>query len=140
MSCHGGNRKRTAIIAGAVAGAAGVITYVSLAANPVAAAALPVVLAFAACPAMCAAMGGIMWLNHRMSKKKKNKTIKMLQQQQGEPRQTIEHQQPEEKTKDREIQQGSHCKQREMGIVGMVPYPQKQRKKKAKQDTDTGIT
>jgi hypothetical protein len=72
MSCHGNNRKRIAIIAGAGAGAAGVITYASLAANPVAAAALPAVLAFAACPAMCAAMGGIMWINRRFSKKRGN--------------------------------------------------------------------
>jgi hypothetical protein len=70
MSCQGNNRKRIAIIAGAGAGAAGVITYVSLAANPVAAAALPVVLAFAACPAMCVAMGGAMWLSRRFSKRK----------------------------------------------------------------------
>jgi hypothetical protein len=70
MSCHGNNRKRIAIIAGAGAGAAGVITYASLAANPVAAAALPVILAFAACPAMCAAMGGAMWLSKRFSKRK----------------------------------------------------------------------
>jgi hypothetical protein len=71
MSCQGNNRKRRiAIVAGAGAGAAGVITYLSLAANPVAAAALPIVLAFAACPAMCAAMGGAMWLSRRFSKRK----------------------------------------------------------------------
>jgi uncharacterized membrane protein YciS (DUF1049 family) len=80
MSCHGNNRKRIAIIAGAGAGAAGVITYASLAANPVAAAALPAVLAFAACPAMCAVMGGIMWLNRRISKKKGN--AQLIQQKQ----------------------------------------------------------
>jgi uncharacterized membrane protein YciS (DUF1049 family) len=80
MSCHGNNRKRIAIIAGAGAGAAGVITYASLASNPVAAAALPAVLAFAACPAMCAAMGGIMWLNRRISKKKGN--AQLIQQKQ----------------------------------------------------------
>jgi uncharacterized membrane protein YciS (DUF1049 family) len=80
MSCHGNNRKRIAIIAGAGAGAAGVIIYAYLAANPVAAAALPAVLAFAACSAMCAAMGGIMWLNHRFSKKKGN--AQQIQQKQ----------------------------------------------------------
>jgi hypothetical protein len=59
MGCHGNNRKRRiAIIAGA--GAVGIITYASLTANPVAAAALPIVLAFAARPAMCAALGGAM--------------------------------------------------------------------------------
>jgi uncharacterized membrane protein YciS (DUF1049 family) len=69
MSCRGSNKKRIAIIAGAGAGVAG-IAYALLAAYPVAAAALPVVLVFAACPAMCAAMAGIMWLNRRMSKRK----------------------------------------------------------------------
>jgi hypothetical protein len=69
MSCHGNNRKRIAIIAGAGTGAAGVITYASLAANPVAAAALPAVLAFAACPAMCATMGGAMWMSRRFKKR-----------------------------------------------------------------------
>jgi hypothetical protein len=75
MIYQGNNRKRIAIIAGAGAGAAGVITYVSLAANPVAAAALPVVLVFAACPAMCAAMGGVMWLSRRFSKRKNQAQI-----------------------------------------------------------------
>jgi hypothetical protein len=80
MSCHGNNRKRRiAIIAGAGIGAAGVITYVSLAANPVAAAALPVVLAFAACPAMCAAMGGAMWLSRRSSKRKNQAQVQQQQ-------------------------------------------------------------
>jgi thioredoxin reductase len=37
MSCHGNNRKRIAIIAGAGDGAVDVITYVSLVTNPVAA-------------------------------------------------------------------------------------------------------
>jgi len=69
MSCRGSNRKRIAIIAGAGAGVAG-IAYASLAASPISAAALPVVLAFAACPAMCAAMGGAMWLRKRFSKRK----------------------------------------------------------------------
>jgi hypothetical protein len=73
MSCHnrrGGSKKRTiAIILGAGVGAAG-IAYVSLAANPIAAAAIPAVLAFAACPAMCATMDGAMWLSRRFSKRK----------------------------------------------------------------------
>jgi len=58
-----------AIISGAGVGIAG-IAYISLAANPVAAAAIPAVLTFAACPAMCAAMGGTMWLSRRFSKRK----------------------------------------------------------------------
>ena len=37
--------------------------------NPALAATIPLILSFAACPAMCAAMGGIMWL---MNRKKKN--------------------------------------------------------------------
>jgi hypothetical protein len=75
MSCHnmrraGSNKKSMiAIISGAGVGAAG-IAYVSLAANPVAAAVIPAILAFAACPAMCAAMGGAMWLSRRFSKRK----------------------------------------------------------------------
>jgi hypothetical protein len=76
MICHNTGRassnkkKRTiAIISGAGVGVAG-IAYVSLGANPVAAAAIPAVLAFAACPAMCAAMGGAMWLSGRISKRK----------------------------------------------------------------------
>jgi len=46
------------------------IAYVSLVANPVAAAAIPAILAFAACPATCAAMGGAMWFSRRFSKRK----------------------------------------------------------------------
>ena len=64
----GGSKKRTiAMISGAGAGVAG-IAYVSLMANPGATAAIPAILAFAACPAMCAAMGGAMWLSRRFSK------------------------------------------------------------------------
>jgi hypothetical protein len=69
MGRAGSNKKMIAIISGAGVGVAG-IAYVSLAANPVAAAAIPAVLAFAACPAMCAAMGGAMWLSRRFSKRK----------------------------------------------------------------------
>lgn len=64
-----GSKKRIAIISGAGVGVAG-IAYISLAANPIAAAAIPAVLAFAACPAMCAAMGGAMWFRRRFSKRK----------------------------------------------------------------------
>jgi hypothetical protein len=76
MSCHnmggGGRRSKkriVAIISGAGIAVTG-IAYVSLATNPVAAAVIPAILAFAACPAMCAAMGGAMWLNRRISKRK----------------------------------------------------------------------
>src|SRR5437867_886054 len=73
MSCcsigGGGSKKRKiAMISGAGAGAAG-IAYLSLTANPGAAAAIPAVLVFAACPAMCAAMGGVMWLSRRLKKR-----------------------------------------------------------------------
>jgi hypothetical protein len=88
MSCHnmggGGSKKmRIAMISGAGAGAAG-IAYVSLAANPAASAALPAVLAFAACPVMCAAMGGAMWLSRHFSKRK-NQT--QLQEPVANPKQ-----------------------------------------------------
>jgi hypothetical protein len=76
MSCHntgraGSNKKKRliAIISGAGIGVAGV-AYFSLVANPVAEAAIPAVLAFAACPAMCAATGGAIWLSRCFSKRK----------------------------------------------------------------------
>jgi hypothetical protein len=130
MSCHSSNRKRIAIIAGAGAGATGVITYVSLAANPVAAAALPVVLAFAACPAMCAAMGGIMWLSRRMSKKK-NMMILLQEQQQPIPK-------VEQKVdKSDEGQNELHGTEEEVKTIVKeeVLYAQKQQKRKVKRET-----
>jgi hypothetical protein len=67
MSCHnmggGGRRSKKriiAIISGAGIAVTG-IAYVSLATNPVAAAVIPAILA---------AMGGAMWLNRRISKRK----------------------------------------------------------------------
>jgi hypothetical protein len=36
--------------------------------NPTIAAAIPVLLSFAACPLMCAAVGGLMWFSRRSSK------------------------------------------------------------------------
>ena len=61
--CHNigrGSKKRAIpMISGAGAGTAG-IAYFSLTANPSAVAAIPAILAFAACPAICAAMGGAM--------------------------------------------------------------------------------
>jgi hypothetical protein len=38
--------------------------------NPAVAAAVPALLSFAACPAMCVAVGGIMWLSSRFSRNK----------------------------------------------------------------------
>jgi hypothetical protein len=71
MGRAGSNKKKRmiAIISGIGVGVTG-IAYVSLAANPIAAAAIPAILAFAACPAMCAAMGGAMWFSRRFSKRK----------------------------------------------------------------------
>jgi hypothetical protein len=122
MSCHGNNRKRIAIIAGAGASAAGVITYLSLAANPVAAAALPVVLVFAACPAMCVAMGGAMWLSRRFSKRKN----------QGQGRQ----QQPVVNSKE-EI---SAAKTESIESEQQITYPQKRRNNKADAQDTSAIT
>jgi hypothetical protein len=117
MICQGNNRKRIAIIAGAGAGAAGVITYVSLAANPVAAAALPVVLVFAACPAMCAAMGGVIWLSRRFSKRKNQAQI----------------QQPVVNSKEEEVEVKTESIDRNQQ---QLTYQQKRRKDKAAaQDT-----
>jgi hypothetical protein len=38
--------------------------------NPAVAAAVPALLSFAACPAMCMAVGGIMWFSSRFSRNK----------------------------------------------------------------------
>jgi len=113
-----GSKKRTiAMISGAGAGAAG-IAYVSLAANPGATAAIPAVLAFAACPAVCAAMGGAMWLRKRFSKRK-NQT--QVQEPIVNPKQEV----LAAKTESIESKQ-------------QVAYPQKRRKDKAaEQDTST---
>lgn len=131
MSCHGNNRKRIAIIAGAGAGAAGVITYASLAANPVAAAALPAVLVFAACPAICAAMGGIMWLSRLMPKKKN--TMMLLQEQQQQPIPQVE----QKADKSDEDQKGLHGAEEEVKTIVKeeVLYAQKQQKRKVKRET-----
>lgn len=79
MSCHNGEGRRskkkriikTILVADIAATGIG---YVSLAANRGAAAIIPAVLAFAACPAMCAAMGGGMWMSRRF-KRRNNNTI-----------------------------------------------------------------
>ena len=47
--------------------------------NPAVAAAIPTVLAFGACPLMCAAMGGAMWFSNRLSKNKSKHTSEHLQ-------------------------------------------------------------
>lgn len=121
MICQGNNRKRIAIIAGAGAGAAGVITYVSLAANPVAAAALPVVLVFAACPAMCAAMGGVIWLSRRFSKRKNQAQI----------------QQPVVNSKEEEVEVKTESIDRNQQ---QLTYQQKRRKDKAAEQDTSAIS
>ena len=121
MICQGNNRKRIAIIAGAGAGAAGVITYVSLAANPVAAAALPVVLVFAACQAMCAAMGGVIWLSRRFSKRKNQAQI----------------QQPVVNSKEEEVEVKTESIDRNQQ---QLTYQQKRRKDKAAEQDTSAIS
>jgi hypothetical protein len=64
-------KKRIAILSTMAAGAVGAV-YFSVTANPAIGASVSAILAFAACPAMCAAMGGTMWLSRRLSKKKGN--------------------------------------------------------------------
>ena len=117
MSCRGSNRRRIAIIAWAGAGVAG-IAYASLAANPVAAAALPVVLVFAACPAMCAGMWGAMWLGRRL--KKRNNVMQA---------QVLRNNADESAAKDRKVESQSVDDKE----IVQVQY-QNQRKRKAKQD------
>ena len=63
------SKKRIAILSTIGASAAGA-AYLYLNINPAIGATIPAVLAFATCPAMCAAMGGTMWLSRRFSKKK----------------------------------------------------------------------
>jgi hypothetical protein len=89
MSCGGNDsennsgrrfsKKRIAILSAMGAGAIGAV-YLSFTANPAIGASISAILAFAACPAMCAAMGGTMWLSRRFSKKKGN--MQQMQQKQ----------------------------------------------------------
>jgi phosphate/sulfate permease len=73
------SKKRIAILSTIGAGAAGT-AYLSVTINPAIGASIPAILVFATCPAMCAAMGGTMWLSRRLSKKKDNE--QQLQQKQ----------------------------------------------------------
>ena len=73
VSCgSGGSIKRKIAIASSVAavGVAGVSFYVF--SNSSLAASLPSILILAACPAMCAAMGGAMWLSGKLSRRKQS--------------------------------------------------------------------
>lgn len=74
MACNNGglgrmNKKKIAVLSSVGAGIA-VASYAALTLNPLAGVAAPLILAFVACPAMCAAMGGAMWIRERMAKKK----------------------------------------------------------------------
>jgi flagellar basal body-associated protein FliL len=76
MSCSNNKKftKKKIIIFSLIGIAAAAITYfVFSATNSGAALALPAVLGLAACPLMCAAMGGIMWISARLGNKNKQK-------------------------------------------------------------------
>ena len=80
MSCGSGKltRKKVILYSALGAGATGG-TYLAftITNNPGLAAAIPLISAFAICPAMCAVMGGIMWIMSRSKNKdSKNKDKK----------------------------------------------------------------
>ena len=62
-------KRKIAIFSSAGAGI-GIASYFAFTTVPAMAAAVPAILTFAACPAMCAAMGGAMFLQKRRSNKK----------------------------------------------------------------------
>lgn len=72
MSCNSTRKplKKIIIILAMVIGI-GASTYFVFSAtnNPVFAASIPLIMSFAACPLMCAAMGGSMWLMKRYKKR-----------------------------------------------------------------------
>ena len=74
MSCNSTRKplKKIIIVLAMVIGI-GVIMYFVFSAtnNPVFAASIPLIMTFAACPLMCAVMGGSMWLMNRYKKKNK---------------------------------------------------------------------
>lgn len=81
MSCGLGKLTRMRVILYSSLGvgvAGGTYLAFTTANNPALAAAIPLISGFAICPAMCAVMGGIMWIMSRRSKNKdpKNKDIK----------------------------------------------------------------
>jgi hypothetical protein len=71
MSCSPGkmSRKRKVTIFSSVGLAAAITSYLTFITtnNPAIASALPALLSLAACPFMCAIMGGIMWFSRRSS-------------------------------------------------------------------------
>jgi hypothetical protein len=77
------SKKRIAILSTIGAGTADA-AYLSVTINPAIGATIPAVLAFAACPTTCAAMGGTMWLSRRFSNKKRVGRKQQLQRRQQE--------------------------------------------------------
>lgn len=63
-------RKKKLTILSSIGGGIGIVSYAAFTINPALGTAAPIILAFATCPAMCAAMGGAMWIQRRKSKKK----------------------------------------------------------------------
>lgn len=84
MACNNGKmtKKKIALFS-SIAVAIGASTYFIFITtnNPAIAATIPLVLSFAVCPAMCAGMGGILWLINRKKKnsKKINGNLKMME-------------------------------------------------------------
>jgi hypothetical protein len=74
MSCSTGRITKNRVV---VFSSIGVLIVVggyfgfTITTNPAVAAAVPALLSFAACPAMCVAVGGIMWLSNHFSRNKK---------------------------------------------------------------------
>ena len=74
MVCNTGGlgrmTRKKIVVLSSVGASIGVASYAVLTLNPLAGVATPLILAFVACPAMCAAMGGAIWIRERMAKKK----------------------------------------------------------------------
>lgn len=97
MSCNNTRKplKKIIVILATVIGM-GVITYFVFSAtnNPVFAASIPLIMSFVACPLMCVAMGGSMWLmNQYASKKKSTKETKLRPIENNKLKQPVEHNQ-----------------------------------------------
>lgn len=86
-------KKRIAIFSSIGAGV-GIASYAAFTINPAFGAAVPGLLIFAPCPAMCAAMGGAMWLQKRLSKKR-SATAAMIKEGQQQPHSCCEMHSPE---------------------------------------------
>lgn len=86
MACNTGkiSKKKIALFSSIIV-AMGATTYFIFSAtnNPAIAATIPLILSFAACPAMCAGMGGIMWLMNRKKKstEKINVNLKLMEKE-----------------------------------------------------------